>query len=58
MTDHLVVYEPSFVGFRNFTKMHVKSSYELERLNMEQEMMILLLHENYLYSWSSRALDG
>lgn len=58
MSEHLVAYEPSFVGYRNFKKMHVKSSHKLERLNMEQEMIVLLLHEDYLYSWSSRSLDG
>lgn len=49
--DPLLIYKLDQVKHKNFTQMHVRGSSHKENIDFNEELFVLLLHEDELYIW-------
>lgn len=53
LKEHLMVYDEKQVSNKFFTRMHIRGSSQKEQIDFNEELIVLILHENELYCWNN-----
>lgn len=51
LRDPILAYDLNTVKHKNFTQMHVRGSSLKENIDFNEELFVILLHEDELYIW-------